>query len=454
MKESLLVEKIEPLLSHLSQQESIEQQLVEWLHQRFDPKSPNSLWDKLSQSAKQHLRKILGNATYQDFQQWVGLLLKALPLQDWEKNQLSRRSEFWSNYSERFERFRILLPSESIRVLGNSISQEDYDQLLDDGSSPTEIGIFDIGGYFIVEFFRGPGSEVRIFNKRDIDIDLCSAKDLSPKRIRSLSAADVHDHKFIWQSSCEKWLREMRILPNSGVEYFKGLSRVHGKYSPSTGLPSPNATDQTNRDKQLQKWRRDIEDLEQEARKYYAADRRLTVSNHVSRLLEQEARRYYAADSVKGSRSAAGEFRTIRRKSCADSYLDVLVGLFNQQPQAFSASLRDQGFNHYPVAQTSESYIEMRGNFGQVGQGGFILEESSASDFWIVEEGSNCFLFPSNKNYITEPLKAAISASFETIPSRPSTTRYLRLIKPAKVSTIGSNSWKLVQKGKVSLRLW
>jgi len=105
MKESLLVEKIEPLLSHLSQQESIEQQLVEWLRQRFDPKSPNSLWDKLSQSAKQHLRKILGNATYQDFQQWVGLLLKALPLQDWEKNQLSRRSEFWSNYSERFDAY-------------------------------------------------------------------------------------------------------------------------------------------------------------------------------------------------------------------------------------------------------------------------------------------------------------------------------------------------------------
>jgi len=268
MKESLLVEKIEPLLSHLSQQESIEQQLVEWLRQRLDPKSPNSLWDKLSQSAKQHLRKILGNATYQDFQQWVGLLLKALPLQYWEKNQLSRRSKFWSNYSERFERFRILLPSKSIDVLGNSISQGDYDRLLDDDSSPTEIGIFDIGDYFIVEFFRGPGSEARIFKKEDISIDLFSERNLSIKRIRALDGGDSHDHVFLWQLYCERWLRERGILPNSRTQYFEGLGRGHGRYSFPTGLPTPNTAKVKDRSEKLKRWHSTIEVLEREARRY------------------------------------------------------------------------------------------------------------------------------------------------------------------------------------------
>jgi len=268
MKESFLVEQVEPLLRHLSQQEQIKPELVEWLRQHFSSLSQNSLWCRLSDSAKRDLRKLLGNATYQDFQESVELLLKTLPLQEWEKNQLFKRSKFWSNYSERFERFRILLPSESVSVLGSSISQEDYDRLPDDGSPPTEIGIFDIGGYFIVEFFRGPGSEVRIFRKRDIDVDLCSEADLSIKEIRSIPIPreDVHDHVFAWQSYCEKWLRRKDILPNSGTEYFKGLSQVHGRYSSLTGLPTPSTEDERQRSRKLFEWRRTIEGIESEGR--------------------------------------------------------------------------------------------------------------------------------------------------------------------------------------------
>jgi len=66
-----------------------------------------------------------------------------------------------------------------------------------------------------------------------------------------------------------------------------------------------------------------------------------------------------------------------------------------------------------------------------------------------VEIGSSYFLFPSD-NYIAEAWRRAIPSLFETTPSRLSTRKAFVLIKPAKVSVTGSNSWQLVEKGKLS----
>jgi len=90
--------------------------------------------------------------------------LNRLDLKNFESNQLRRRRDFWANYSNRFERLRILLPRTSQIAIGYQI-QDDVDLLEDDGSDRTEVCIFDFGEWFVVEFFRGRGSETRLFPK-------------------------------------------------------------------------------------------------------------------------------------------------------------------------------------------------------------------------------------------------------------------------------------------------
>ena len=69
----------------------------------------------------------------------------------------------------------------------NDLLREDQDvkKLEFDGSDATEICIFDLGDKgFIVEFFRGRGSETRLFPKKDdIERILFGSRSLSVKKI-------------------------------------------------------------------------------------------------------------------------------------------------------------------------------------------------------------------------------------------------------------------------------
>ncbi|WRH67118.1 MAG: EH signature domain-containing protein [Planktothrix sp. GU0601_MAG3] len=139
--------------------------LVEWVKLNFKPQNSNSKWHQLSGKAKEALRKWIGAVNYNDFQNIVELLLEKnneLNILDWEQNQWRSRKSFWANYSDRFERIRILLPQKSINALGQYLPKN-VDLLIEDGSD-TEVCIFDFGDCFIVEFFRGGDSETRLFN--------------------------------------------------------------------------------------------------------------------------------------------------------------------------------------------------------------------------------------------------------------------------------------------------
>ncbi|MDR9404415.1 MAG: EH signature domain-containing protein [Halothece sp. Uz-M2-17] len=249
--------------------------LVQWLQNNYSPRATASQWSRLSTEAKSTLRQWFGAANYRDFQKLVEIILKRLPLQDWEKNQLDSRKYFWEQYSDRFERIRILLPQSSVNVVGNQI-QQDIDVIKHDRSEETEVCIFDFGNWFVVEFFRGSGSETRIF-KRDqypnLEQKLFESSQLSVKRLRAFGG-EVHDHKYLWQIDCEKWLRERGILPNPGTTYFKRRNRDdpnrphHDPYNPKTGLPlrDPYGDKRRKRERDLMRWRREIEQLEREAR--------------------------------------------------------------------------------------------------------------------------------------------------------------------------------------------
>ena len=251
-----LLSKIPPEIS------SILSRLVEWLRQNYGPRTVNSQWDQLSHSAKLAVHKWIKAASYRDFEILVNVLLRHLEPDNFQYNQLRRRRDFWSNYSEHFERIRILLPQESANTLGSDL-QRDVDILETDGSELTEICIFDFGDWFVVEFFRG-GSEIRLFNRHkqpDIEQKLFESPTLSIKQIRRLGG-EIHDHVFLWQNHCEKWLREnFDIRPNSGTRIFKGLPPNCARYDQNTGLPRPSIQEQQDRENRLIGWRRKIERL-------------------------------------------------------------------------------------------------------------------------------------------------------------------------------------------------
>jgi EH_Signature domain len=249
------------LINVASEVASIFPNLVSWIHKNYGFGVVNSRWSELSSFAKNVLRKWIGAVNYGDFQKLVNVLLNRLYLEDWERNQLKKRKEFWANYSDRFERIRILLPKSSVQVLGADLSHQDIGILVEDGSQSTEVCIFDFRDWFVVEFFRGLGSETRIFKSNpDLENKLFNSSELSIKRLRCLGG-DVHDHLFCWQYYCEQWLRNKNICPNEGTKYFKGLSYEHSRYDCYTGLPQPSLEDRRKRQYKVKRWQQELDNL-------------------------------------------------------------------------------------------------------------------------------------------------------------------------------------------------
>ena len=255
--------------------------IVEWLRQNYGPRTVNSRWSQLSPQAQLALREWIGAATWGDFDRMITVLINKLSSQlqtlsqnnnryqelNYQRNQLQRRKGFWSNYSDRFERLRILVP-----VSTSWISQEltrDIDLLVNDGSNETEICIFDFGDWFIVEFFRGIGSEILMFNRHysaHVEKTLFQSPNLSISDIRRLYrfGGEIHDHVFLWQYYAEKWLRtQHNIYPNDKITRFKGIPPKYNQFNHTTGLPTPTVDNQGIREERLARWRKDIENIYQ-----------------------------------------------------------------------------------------------------------------------------------------------------------------------------------------------
>ena len=238
-------------------------ELISWLQINYGSSVFYSRWNELSAEAKSVMRKWLGAVSYQDFQRLVNLVLERVHLESKEYNRLKSRSGFWSNYSDRFERIRILLPQSSVKILGSYLNHQDVEILREDGSDPTEVCIFDFGAWFVVEFFRGNGSETRLF-ARDAETELrLFNSQLSIKKLRCLGLnKPIHDHVFCWQYYCERWLKQHNILPNHGTTHFKGIPHQYSRYSQQTGLSEPTFENKRKRDRSLEYWKRDIAKLE------------------------------------------------------------------------------------------------------------------------------------------------------------------------------------------------
>lgn len=251
MSNNQQIKAVDYLLTNVSNNIAIHHSsLVDWLRNNY---RNGENWYKLSDPARQKLREWIGGINYGDFQKLVNIILKKLVLPNFELNRLEKRRDFWANYSNRFEQLRILLPKTSQNAMGHQI-KGNFDLLEDDGSDSTEVCIFDFGEWFVVEFFRGKGGETRLLpnNPKNQQILFGETK-LSVKRIRCLDG-DRHDHVFLWQFFCRQWLANKGVNPNLGTKPYT----------------NPTADELQDRENQLKRWKREIEELEREARVYMA----------------------------------------------------------------------------------------------------------------------------------------------------------------------------------------
>lgn len=278
MPDSLELQQVNQLLLEVSHTVGNSQPyLVEWLRQRYWHRSPGSRWNQLSRETQNSLRMWIHAASWQDFKNLVNAISKQLnqEISNYQENshqfrkikkeinQLKRRQEFWSNYSTRFERLRVLVPANSQKFISDEIKR-DIDVLVEDNSDPTEVCIFDFGDKYIIEFFRGRGSEIRFLSGQlnpRVEDYLFANKNLSICSLRKLGG-EIHDHAYVWQAYAEKWLRERKILPNEGIRHWQGLNRSYGQYHPQRGLPMPNLEKANQHEEQVQKWMRTMRRIE------------------------------------------------------------------------------------------------------------------------------------------------------------------------------------------------
>lgn len=268
MTRSQQLTSVEYLLLHLSKEASdTYSPLVRWVKQRYAPTQTNSRWNELSHQAKVALRHWIGAANYADFQRLVDLVLKQFNLDDKEIRQLKSRREFWSNYSDRFDQIRILLPESSAAGLKKHFLQSDVGILREDGSDPTEVCIFDFGEWYVIEFFRGRGSETRLLNRKQhsgLEEKLFHSSNLSAKCFRCLGG-ETFDHVYLWQIFCERWLRERGIYPNEGLRLFRRVD-ASDAYDSKLGLPLPSRENRQKRENSLYSWRQRLQEFEREVR--------------------------------------------------------------------------------------------------------------------------------------------------------------------------------------------
>ena len=226
-------------------------QLVTWLEENYSPRVTNSRWDKLSLFAKSALRKWIGAVNYRDFANLVGKLLETLDQNSLDFRQLRSRRKFWADYSDRFQRLRILIPQNSVNILGSYLHGQDVSILIDDGSEPTEVCIFDFGNWFVIEFFRGWSSEIRLIQNNPKTEEILFGDNLSVKRLRCLGG-EPHDHRYLWQFYGREWLDRNQISHNEGIDPYS----------------NPSEDKKNKRKIELIEWNPKIKKLEEEAQEY------------------------------------------------------------------------------------------------------------------------------------------------------------------------------------------
>lgn len=228
------------------------------------PTNKNSHWTRLSHPTKAILKNKYNLSSYFDLYAISSALYsedaaEALNFTEDQTRQIRSRSMFWSNYSSRFERVRVLLPSTSFLFVAqrNGGVPPFVDDIDETGKLDTEVYIFELGNIIAVEFLRGALSETRFFKNNDWNSQrLLDGEKLTIDEIRAMAQLEVHDHLPSWQYFCEKLLRsKFKVVPNSNIPFFKGLPPDINDYKDGLGLVhSPSEAMIAERRERLESW--------------------------------------------------------------------------------------------------------------------------------------------------------------------------------------------------------
>lgn len=238
-------------------------QVEDWVKSKCLPDSKDSYWYDLTDNSRKLLKKRYALSNYYHFSQLASIICypviaKALKLTEQEVKQIQSRAAFWQNYSDEFNRIKILLPYETSKLVLTSlnIDKENIITLPDVETESSEVCVFELSNQIIVEVFRGSSSEIRIFEKSARNEQrLLNDRELTLSKIRNMLQDYVHDHVLLWQYYCEKMLRtNLNILPNVNTQYFKGIPKRFSNYCNRTGLPVPSDSLIQQRLEQLEKW--------------------------------------------------------------------------------------------------------------------------------------------------------------------------------------------------------
>ena len=227
------------------------------------PDSEDTLWFSLKAESRRILKQYFKMSNYYSLEHLIDEICSRhianlLKLTARDIKQLKSRSVFWSNYSEKFNQTRMLIPYKAHGALNWSGLFDDIDvvKLPDVPLEDSEVFIFDIGERIIVEVLRGDASELRIFESTSRNIKrLLQDKDITLQRIREMACGCIHDHVALWQYFCEQTLRVQHgISPNRGIKRFAGIGGKGAAYSEQAGLASPTESLFTERLNQLDDW--------------------------------------------------------------------------------------------------------------------------------------------------------------------------------------------------------
>lgn len=132
----------------------------------------------------------------------------------------------------------------------------------------------------------------------------------------------------------------------------------------------------------------------------------------------------------------------------SDTYENSSVVYATNDPQFIEIYNRDK--NHLlgkEVATVAETKESMENRLAGISEAVFLLNTNKGK-YWIVEEDNNYYLAPHAKINIEEHNLTTLQNLFDCTNFTPEYSDF-KLVKPAKVSKLSSETWQLEEKGKL-----
>lgn len=262
LNESTTPETIELINRVFKRRLSTSQPLKKWLEKTSLPSANNTLWFEVNPDVREALKNLFKLSAFYSFQSVMDMMCahenkRYLSITDDEISRLRSRVRFWSNYSERVGKLRLIIPRKSaLHTLMNG-NQTGLDFVISNDTEQDEAVLFELKDHIVFLVLRGNCSEIRLFENisRNSNRFFGNNTSLSVSGVRQMACSAIHDHVKLWQYFCEKMLRvQFNITPNPNIQRFNGLRQDLGQYDFRKGLPKPSWELISERERYLEDW--------------------------------------------------------------------------------------------------------------------------------------------------------------------------------------------------------